>query len=283
MLRENPLTEGATRTVPSKYSRGEWQIVECLDTGMVYLGNPPDYSRLNEEYAWEKTYAEEKQRRHREEPVVTWISQKVKTFRLKRQKREKMAALAARLIATFPKNPAGHIRALDLGCGGGDKLEKLATYCEGVTGATIEPWGIDISKVLAQTADATFRKRGGRCLEMPVLEGLGEIAESSVHIALLSSYLEHEIHPVGILRALKPRLVPGGFAIIKVPNFACLNRVVRQQKWCGFRYPDHVNYFTPKTLRAVVERAGLDVYRMNWMDKLPTSDNMYLVARRPQS
>lgn len=276
--RANPLTESKTQTVRSKYSKGEWEIVECLETGMVYLNNPPDYTQLNEEYAWEKTYEEEKARRYREEPVITWVSQRVKHFRLKRQKREKMAAIAASLLRQFPE--AKSLRVLDLGCGGGDKLEKLIGYCERQTQAQLEPWGIDISKALAAAADALFKKRGGQCLEMPVLEGLQHMEAHSVHIAILSSYLEHELHPVAILRALKSRLVAGGFAVIKVPNYACWNRKIRQQKWCGFRYPDHVNYFTPKTLKGVVERAGLEVYRMGVLDKLPTSDNMYLIARR---
>jgi len=43
---------------------------------------------------------------------------------------------------------------------------------------------------------------------------------------------------------------------VRVPNFASLNRRVIGKKWCGFRYPDHVNYFTPVSLRALVAKAG---------------------------
>ena len=30
------------------------------------------------------------------------------------------------------------------------------------------------------------------------------------------------------------------------------------KRWCGFRYPDHLNYFTPKTLAAMAGEAGFN-------------------------
>ncbi|MCC5842025.1 MAG: hypothetical protein JJT96_18055 [Opitutales bacterium] len=67
--------------------------------------------------------------------------------------------------------------------------------------------------------------------------------------------------------------------MIKVPNHNCLNRKVRQGRWCGFRYPDQVNYFTPETLGGMIRRSGLTLYRMRWYDRWPTNDNMYAAAR----
>ena len=61
--RENPLTGTITPVKETPYSSGEWKVVECQETGMVYLANPPDYSRLVEEFAWEKTFEEESKRR----------------------------------------------------------------------------------------------------------------------------------------------------------------------------------------------------------------------------
>jgi hypothetical protein len=49
--RQNPLTETETQVRVSKYSRDGWVIVECPETGMVYLQNPPDYSQLVDEFA----------------------------------------------------------------------------------------------------------------------------------------------------------------------------------------------------------------------------------------
>jgi len=65
-----------------------------------------------------------------------------------------------------------------------------------------------------------------------------------------------------------------------VPNYACWNRRLQGAGWPGFRFPEHVNYFTPTTIRQLIDRAGLQVARFNLLDRLPTSDNLWLVARK---
>ena len=94
----------------------------------------------------------------------------------------------------------------------------------------------------------------------------------------MHAFLEHEMHPLETLRAAARVLRPDGRLILKMPNYASINRRVRGARWCGFRFPDHVNYFTPASLRAMVQAAGLRVVRMHVSDRLPTSDNMWLVA-----
>lgn len=72
----------------------------------------------------------------------------------------------------------------------------------------------------------------------------------------------------------------GGKALTQAPNFAALNRRVSGAKWPGLRYPDHVNYFTPTTLRAAVHKAGLQFELVNrhkiWLD-----DNIQALAIKP--
>jgi hypothetical protein len=67
--------------------------------------------------------------------------------------------------------------------------------------------------------------------------------------------------------------------VIKVPNYGSLNRIVMGRRWCGFRYPDHLNYFTPATLRRMAAKAGLDAH-FGATGKLPTSDNMWAVLTK---
>jgi hypothetical protein len=49
--------------------------------------------------------------------------------------------------------------------------------------------------------------------------------------------------------------------------------------WCGFRWSDHVNYFTPATLTLMASAAGFAVSRMGFLDRQPLSDSMYSVLR----
>ena len=108
------------------------------------------------------------------------------------------------------------------------------------------------------------------------MEGLGQFVEGSVDLAVMASFLEHERDPLGLLRRLRPALAPDAAVVLKVPNLACWNRRVRGKRWCGFRLPDHVNYFTPRTLRILAREAGYAM-RQGPLDRLPLNDNMYAV------
>lgn len=97
----------------------------------------------------------------------------------------------------------------------------------------------------------------------------------------MSAFLEHEIQPKELLNEAYRGLKAGGHCIIKVPNFASINRVVRSEKWCGFRLPDHVNYFTPENLVAMCQSAGFQIAKFTLADRLPISDNMWIVIQKP--
>jgi len=278
MERLNPLTETETKTVKSRYSRGDWEILECLETGMVFMANPPDYSRLEDEFAWEKTYAEETARRRTLEPAFYSVSLAIKKIRRAIKKRNKISVLTALVLDQLPPGKWLPLQMLDVGCGDGDKLFRIVSeYASGAKRA-LTPVGIEVSKGLATEAHARLGQVGGKCIHGAALAGLQEIEDGSIHCAILCSFLEHETNPLPLLRALIKKLVEGGGVVIKVPNFACLNRMLRGQRWCGFRYPEHVNYFTPRTLKDMLRRAGYTLKRMNFWDTFPTSDNMYAVA-----
>ena len=71
-----------------------------------------------------------------------------------------------------------------------------------------------------------------------------------------------------------------GYVIIKVPNFSCWNRHIRKENWCGFRFPDHVNYFTPSTLKKLALDTGFKIHQFNLADRSPLSDNMWMVLEK---
>jgi len=143
--------------------------------------------------------------------------------------------------------------------------------------ARVEPIGIEISTHLASVAGRTLSRRGGRCLHATGIDGLAMLEPASVHLIVLSCILEHEIEPLTLLRCCRDRLTTDGRIIVKVPNFNCLSRLLRGRKWCGFRWPDHVNYFTAETLTSMAGRAGLEVVRMGLFDRSPLSDSLYAV------
>lgn len=189
----------------------------------------------------------------------------MKRFRKRVMKRNKLMALVRRYFAPGP--------ILDVGCGSGRRTLEL--------GDRFVPCGIEISRHLAAEAHRLFSSRGGTVVHGDGPSGLKQFPDNYFSGGIMCSYLEHELHPRRALRGAFQVLKPGGRLIIKVPNFGSINRRLRQARWCGIRLPDHVNYFTPASLRRLVEEAGLCIVQFNLLDHLPTSDNMWLVALKP--
>lgn len=277
MNRQNPITETETRVSISKYSKDEWIIVECSETGIVYLQNPPDYSRLVDELAWEKQFSEERARRKAREPVAFFISSAIKNLRGKLRKKERIETVSEKILKQLLANGKTSLNVLDVGCGIGEKLAKIANHMNSKQPASIKGIGIEISQAQAAEANTHLKKIGGYCIHNSAIGGLKEISDNSIDFIILCSFLEHETSPLQLLKICKEKLDRHGKIVIKVPNFASFNRIVRQDRWCGFRYPDHVNYFTPKTLRLIVERSGLKVDSLN---ALPTNDNMWAIVSK---
>lgn len=247
-------------------SRGNiWELKACSRCRFVYLANPPAYEAFVEDFAWEKTYLAEKQRRYSEEPILRHWRTFSNFLRYKILKRKKIVSLLKRFLK------AGRI--LDLGCGTGRQLNSLV-------GERHEPWGIEISKALAEKANTSFSARGGRCIQSDALTGLASIPNDFFDGIIMLSYLEHEINPRKVCEAAYRCLKFDGYVIIKVPNHASLNRRIRKKKWCGYRFPDHVNYFTPASLEKLLQDSGFSIVKFNWPDRLPTSDNMWIVVQK---
>jgi SAM-dependent methyltransferase len=244
------------------YGEGLWQLVECRGCGFAYLDHAPDYAALVSAMAWEKTTVAEVERRAALRPTSHRLSKKTR-WRMRLLPHRKMTDLVARHAA--PGN------VVDLGCGQGSQLAGL--------GEEYVPFGIDVSAEAAAAADAFFATRGGRAVNAPSLDGLKTFPDGFFSAGTLRSYLEHELHPRAVLRELRRALAPGGVALVKVPNYASLNRIVTGRKWCGFRYPDHLNYFTPATLSRMAADCGYRA-RFGLLDRLPTSDSMYAVLTK---
>jgi len=264
MIRRHcPCCDAANQaTPPSRYDVAPWQLLNCSACGLTYLRLVPDYAAQVTTLAWERTSKLEEVRRQRVRPLSYGLSKHLR-WRLHLLPRRSVGDMLARLAA--PGN------VIDLGCGSGDQLTELP--------AGFVPFGIEISAALARAGNAKVAALGGRVINAPSLHGLQRFDAGFFSAALLRSYLEHERQPREVLTALHRVLAPSGVAIVKVPNYASWNRVVMGQQWCGFRWPDHMNHFTPATLAELARRAGF-VTRFGLLDRLPTSDNMWAVLRK---
>ena len=275
-----PLLDRPSLSIGLDAAPAPWDLRRCAETGFVYLANPPDQQLFRDEFAWEVTHEREADRRRRREPLLHALSVWTKTVRHRLLRRDKVAVLAADLLRTAARDVPGPLRLVDVGCGEGTLALRVAGRLAPAVAERLEPVGIELSNVLAHRADRKLRTRGGRCIHATGIEGLTDLERSSVQVIVLSCILEHEIAPLPLLRSCRACLAADGRMIVKVPNYACLARHVRGRRWCGYRWPDHVNYFTPATLAATARAAGLRVVRMGIMDRNPLSDSLYAVLGR---
>lgn len=156
---------------------------------------------------------------------------------------------------------------LDVGCGG---------TCHVPAGPT--PFGIEISAALAFPAAPAFAARGGSVVHASAVEGIDTFADAFFSAILMRSYLEHEAQPGLALQKAFRKLAPAGKVFVRVPDYGSINRRVSGKRWCGFRFPDHVNYFTGRSLRRLAESTGFTYRRINWLS--PFDDNIIAILTR---
>ncbi len=233
-------------------------MVGCASCEFVFLRNPPGYEALKVESAWEKTYVTKKEA----SGGSTFFSPTARKIRNK--------------LGMY-RNKSKHFRrwfrdgsVLDIGCGDVPRIME-----------PMKPFGIELSTALHKIADTSMRARGGYCLHGAGAQAIWGFEPEMFDGIVMNSYLEHESQVMDVLNGAQRALKPSGAVFIRVPNYGSLNRRVLGAKWCGFRYPDHVNYFTLQSLRDVAARAGFSTTLINKIS-LPVDDNISVLLHKTQ-
>lgn len=254
--RDCPVCDSSAATPVPAYSPDDWDMGACSECDMVFLRNPPAYEALEEDFAWEKTYVKKKAA----SKGSTVLSPAIRRIRTALGMQRDKTASFRRWFND------GHV--LDIGCGMGHRIAPPMT-----------PYGIELSTALHAQADARMRAAGGYCLHGAGAEAIHGFEPGQFDGIIMFSYLEHETDVQGVLRGAHRALKEDGGLFIRVPNYGSLNRKVIGPKWCGFRYPDHVNYFTLATLRDAVGRAGFTARLINTIT-YPVDDNISVLCRK---
>lgn len=148
-------------------------------------------------------------------------------------------------FALYKKNN----RILDIGCGNGQFLEVAKKK-------GWEIWGTEYSKEAVLQA----QKKG-----LNVLHGrLDEVLDDLPKFDVITSFevIEHIINPESEIDLMKNILGPGGVVYITTPNFNSVLRYLLKQRYDVITYPEHLSYFTRKTLNYLMKEKGFDVKRI---------------------
>lgn len=159
-----------------------------------------------------------------------------------------------RLLTSVGKLPSD-IQVFDFGMGWGSWL----MLCKGL-GCKV--FGSELCEA---------RKKHAVGLGIQVLE-YSQISQHKFDLININQVLEHVANPYEILIHLKGALAPNGIMRIAVPNGNGIERLLAVMDWTADKSSpntlnaiaplEHINCFTPKALRKLVDRAGLTVFNL---------------------
>lgn len=212
----------------SKGVRGTQTIVRCGECGLTYVNPRIETSLVAESY------------RLAEDDVYTrGAAGRTHTFRQ-----------CVRKISRWKKPPG---KLLDIGCAAGFFVAEARKF--GWDAAGIEP-----SEYLVDWG----REHLGENLVKGTLKQ-GDFKDGKFDILTMWDVLEHVTDPLGELTECFRICKPGGMLIINYPDFGSLLARIAGKRW-WFLLSNHLYYFTPDTMKKILEKAGFEVlkFSMHW-------------------
>jgi SAM-dependent methyltransferase len=135
---------------------------------------------------------------------------------------------------------------LEIGCGPGLFLaEALRAGVSRVVGVDPNPWAVDEAR------------RRGLDVRLGSIEAVP--AERRFDAVVMLDVLEHVPAPDPFLAAVAARLRPDGRLLVMTPNIRSLLARVSGRRWVSLKVPEHVRYYSPRSIRRLLARAGFDV------------------------
>ena len=200
-------------------------VVECAGCGLVFLSPRPTEARALELYQ-DAAYYDSNVAGHGYDEYLEVRGNWIRTF-------------GRRLRAIARHQPPG--RVLDVGCGPGFFLEAAAAR-------GWESWGLDPSAYAVAMARRLFDDH----VQVGVF---GTAPLPAGHFELVTAFdaFEHVYDPRGFLQAAHRLLKPGGLVAITTPDPTSLLARVSGRRWVSFKIPEHVFYWSPATIRRVLD------------------------------
>lgn len=153
-----------------------------------------------------------------------------------------------RLKQIAPYQSAG--RALDIGCGPGYFLTAARKM-------GFDVYGLDPSDYIVKMGQKTW---GGR-IQLGLIETANYTPESFDLVVAFDTF-EHIYDPKKFLAAIHRVLKPGGVLAITTPDPTSALAKASGKNWVSFKLPEHVFYWSPQTIRRVLEDR-FDVLEIN--------------------
>lgn len=134
-------------------------------------------------------------------------------------------------------------RLLDVGCGEGWILERAKARGWQVCGTEFSPRAVALCR--------------GKGIKMYAGElQVEQMEEKDFDVLISTETLEHIYNPREEVRKFYQLLRPGGLLYITTPNFNSYLRYLFGSNYSVIEYPEHLAYYTPKTLHRLLQESG---------------------------
>ncbi|MBC7910345.1 MAG: methyltransferase domain-containing protein [Pyrinomonadaceae bacterium] len=213
-----------------------FQLCRCPQCDLQFLSPRPTFEQLSEK-VYNETY-------HAETDTSEHLSE------ASRYQFERQYKMLEKLLGR-----TGQI--LDVGCGNG-------TFLRYGQERGWEAYGCDISLSPYVRESKSFPLREGRLLEI-------DFGQTRFDAIRFNHVLEHTQNPLAELVRSRELLKPGGVIFISVPNIGGISTHLKNlqsrlhlksRRWRHYAALHHLWFFTPKTLRQLIEHSGLRV--LHW-------------------
>jgi SAM-dependent methyltransferase len=215
----------------SKFERilQDHRLERCSECGLVYVNPRPTEAALTSLYLRKDAEAQARFYSRTVSPAQLWEYDRILSD-----------------ISSLVTPPA---RLVDVGCAAGYFMERA-------THAGFDAHGVDLAVWVRQitTARGIQNVRVGRLADAGFETGWAD----AVHA---SQVFEHLPDPAEELAEIRRILKPGGALYLNVPNYRCFSIVVGRDDFELNLPPEHVTYFTPRTLANLLRANGFDVIR----------------------
>ena len=151
------------------------------------------------------------------------------------------------------------VRILDVGCGYGHYLKEYENVCYRL-GIKAEIYGLDVA---IKNLEFNFNFVKGDARKLPFKNRSFDIVTST---EVLEHFVEGEMFIEEVYRVLKD----GGFFILTTPNRLRFTAWIRNLKYIRNDIvpgpnPEHLREYTPKELRKILEFAGFDLIKLDFI------------------
>lgn len=217
------------------YSISGFQVIRCLNCGLIYRYPQPGEEELAQLYN-KNYFLSEDPLRWGYRNYVKMKKFIIKTFEYK-----------LKIIERYKKRG----RILDIGCATGFFLEiaKKKGW---------ETHGVELSDYAASYG----REKMGLDIKTGDLKKAG-YKKRYFDVVTMWDILEHTLHPLEELKEINRVLKRNGLVFITVSDIESFIAKIMGRRWFGFtKIREHLYFFSPRTLKMIVEKAGFDVLKI---------------------